>query len=161
PAPPPRSARALPRVARGEPGPQTCARRGRLQARRRAVRRGADGARGARSLRKRTVTRVAVVIPTRGRPRYLADAVRDVAREPLVDEIVVVEDGTRAVDAAAIAPARLLRLPHVGRSTARNRGVAATTAGAIAFLDADDVSRPARITRQLAALAAAPGAALA
>ncbi len=75
-------------------------------------------------------------------------------------ELIVVEDGTSELDESALRGARLLRLPPVGRSRARNAGVEAASSPYVAFLDADDVSLPGRLERQRAALAAAPSAAL-
>ncbi len=74
--------------------------------------------------------------------------------------MIVVEDGTAQADEAALGGARLLRLPRVGRSRARNAGVEAASAPFVAFLDADDVSLPGRLARQKAALEAAPDAPL-
>jgi glycosyltransferase involved in cell wall biosynthesis len=71
--------------------------------------------------------------------------------------VIVVEDGTEAVDAAGV---RLLRLPHVRRSRARNAGVEAAATTYVAFLDEDDLCLPGRLERQRASLEAAPGAAL-
>jgi GT2 family glycosyltransferase len=76
-------------------------------------------------------------------------------------EVIVVEDGTEGVDEAVLGGARLLRLPHVRRSRARNQGVEAAATPYVAFLDEDDLSLPGRLERQRAALEAAPGAAMA
>ncbi|MFN2468602.1 MAG: glycosyltransferase family 2 protein [Gaiellaceae bacterium] len=96
-------------------------------------------------------------MPTHGPAPYLADAITSVTG---ASEIVVVEDGTAEVSAGEVAPARLIRLPKVGRSRARNAGVEAVSASLVAFLDADDLSRVGRLERQRASLESAPGAAL-
>jgi glycosyltransferase involved in cell wall biosynthesis len=75
-------------------------------------------------------------------------------------EVLVVEDGTEEVDERGLAAARLIRLPRVGRSRARNAGVEAAAGRYVAFLDADDVSLPDRLERQREALEAEPEAAL-
>lgn len=72
--------------------------------------------------------------------------------------MIVVEDGTEGVEQRE--GVRLLRLPHVRRSRARNAGVEAATTHYVAFLDEDDVSLPGRFERQQGALEAAPGAAM-
>lgn len=99
-----------------------------------------------------------MVVPTYGPAPFLRAAVESVAE---ADEILVVEDGTNDVDAASIAPARLLRVPHGGRSRARNAGVEAAAHDLVAFLDNDDLSLPGRLARQRDALERAPDAGLA
>lgn len=100
---------------------------------------------------------VTVVIPTRGDPVYLAEALASVRD---ASEVIVVEDGTRNVTKRATSGARLIQLSHVGRSAARNAGVAAASSPVVAFLDADDVAFPGRFERQLEALEDAPETAL-
>ena len=85
------------------------------------------------------VAAVAVVIPVRDRPDGLA---RTLAGVGPVAELVVVDDGS--VDAgataavAAAAGATLLRNPRArGPAAARNRGLRATTAPVVAFVDSD------------------------
>lgn len=78
------------------------------------------------------------------------------AEEPA--EVLVVEDGTAGVDEARLGGARLLRLPHVRRSRARNAGVEASTTTFVAFLDEDDLCLPGRLERQRECLLAAPAA---
>jgi len=100
---------------------------------------------------------VTVVLPVRGPGPYFAAALASaLAEEPA--EVLVVEDGTEGVDESALGGARLLRLPHVRRSRARNAGVEAATTPYVAFLDDDDLTLPGRLARQRAALAAAPEA---
>lgn len=72
-------------------------------------------------------------------------------------EVIVVEDGTTGVDVEGV---RLLRVPHVRRSRARNAGVEAAATPYVAFLDEDDVCLPGRLERQRVTLAAAPSAAM-
>jgi GT2 family glycosyltransferase len=72
--------------------------------------------------------------------------------------VLVVEDGTENVDERALGGARLLRLPHVRRSRARNRGVEEARTPFVAFLDEDDLCLPGRLARQRAALDAEPRA---
>ena len=74
--------------------------------------------------------------------------------------MIVVEDGTVGVDAPSLGDVRLLQLPHVRRSRARNAGVEAATTPYVAFLDEDDLCLPGRLERQRAALEQAPGAAM-
>ena len=94
-----------------------------------------------------------MVIPAHGPGPFLAEAVASaLAEEPA--EVLVVEDGTEGVDEAALGGARLLRLPHVRRSQARNAGVEAAGTPFVAFLDEDDLCLPGRLERQRDVLAA-------
>jgi mycofactocin system glycosyltransferase len=82
---------------------------------------------------------VAVVIPVRDRPVGLARALAGVG--PVAD-VVVVDDGSvdagSAAAVAAAAGARLLRADRPGGpAAARNRGLRATTAPLVAFVDSD------------------------
>lgn len=100
-------------------------------------------------------------MPTRGAPTFLDQALASVrADESAGVAIIVVEDGTAEVDDGLLGDARLVRLPYVGRSVARNVGVEAAETELVAFVDADDVSLPGRLGAQAAALAASPEAAL-
>lgn len=99
-------------------------------------------------------------MPTRGVAPWLAEALTSAAADGPA-EILVVEDGSHEVRPETLPErARLLRFPPIGRSRARNEGVAAARTPYVAFLDADDVTLPGRVARQVAALAASPAAAL-
>ena len=101
-----------------------------------------------------------MVIPLRGPQPWLGEALASAAAERPA-EILIIEDGSSWVDAATLpAGARLLRFSPIGRSRARNEGVAAARTPYVAFLDADDVALPGRLVRQVAALEATPAAAL-
>jgi glycosyltransferase involved in cell wall biosynthesis len=77
-------------------------------------------------------------------------------------EIVVVDDGSRdqtpalvralAQAAPAETPIRLLRKENGGPASARNLGIAQTRGELVAFLDADDLWLPAKLSRQCALL---------
>jgi glycosyltransferase involved in cell wall biosynthesis len=98
-----------------------------------------------------------VVIPAHGPGPYLEEAVASaLAEEPA--EVLVVEDGTEGVDEKTLGGARLLRLPHVRRSRARNLGVEAAATPFVAFLDEDDRCLPGRLERQRACLEVTPAA---
>ena len=70
--------------------------------------------------------------------------------------VLVVEDGTEGV--ADEPGVRLLRLPRVGRSRARNAGVQAAATPFVAFLDEDDVCLPGGLARLRDMLEGAPAA---
>lgn len=100
------------------------------------------------------------MIPLRGPQPWLDAAIASVEAEQPA-EILLVEDGSHTIDPADLpAVARLLRYSPIGRSRARNEGVSAARTPYVAFLDADDITLPGRLSRQVAALDAAPGAAL-
>lgn len=102
---------------------------------------------------------VTVVVPTLGTSPFLADAVASaLADSP--DEVLVVANGGVEPSAAAVEGARVLSLPELGRSAARNAGVEAARTPLVAFLDDDDLVLPGRIDRQRDSLERAPGAAL-
>lgn len=108
------------------------------------------------------MTDVTVVIPTRGRASYLREALGSVAAEPDVEvEAIVVENGSRELDRRSLRRARLIQLGPVGRSVARNVGAEAADSEFVAFLDSDDLVRPGRFRREVAALEAASAMVLA
>ncbi len=87
------------------------------------------------------------MIPAHGPGPFLAAAVASALAEKPA-EVIVVEDGTDGVSEAELGGARLLRLPHVRRSRARNAGVEAAATPFVAFLDEDDLCLPGRLERQ-------------
>jgi glycosyltransferase involved in cell wall biosynthesis len=102
---------------------------------------------------------VSVVIPMRNARRYVAEAIAGVlgqGHEAL--EVVVVDDGS-SDDSPAVAAAtgdnrvRLLAQDPAGAAAARNRGIAASSAPYLAFLDADDRWTCGKLAAQLAVLA--------
>jgi glycosyltransferase involved in cell wall biosynthesis len=113
-----------------------------------------------------TSATTAVVIPTFNRAGMLSRALDSVlAQSRAPNEILVIDDGSTDATSVLVHDAypqvRYLRQARRGVSAARNRGIAATGAELIAFLDSDDEWRPHKLERQLAALAAQPDAALA
>jgi GT2 family glycosyltransferase len=90
------------------------------------------------------MSEITVVIPTRNRSAYLAEAIASVqAQRGAAAEIVVVDDAstddTPSVIARAGSGVRTLRLDeHRERSAARNAGLALVEAPFVLFLDDDD-----------------------
>jgi glycosyltransferase involved in cell wall biosynthesis len=105
-----------------------------------------------------------VVIPTRNRPRLLRRAVDAVLAQdyPGPLRVVVVFDRTAAEQPLARTGDRPVlvignrRTP--GLAGARNSGILALDSELVAFCDDDDVWAPQKLTRQVGALAARPGA---
>jgi len=105
---------------------------------------------------------VSVVIPTYGRPQFLAEAIESALSQSHPPfEIIVVDDaspedpqGTLAgfSDRARVRYVRQAR--NMGANAARNRGVALAKGRFVAFLDDDDVWLPKKTELQLIALKA-------
>ena len=105
---------------------------------------------------------VDVVIPVHDGAAYLGAAIDSVLAQEggAPGRIIVVDDGSTD-DSAAVAaaygpPVTLIRQARSGAAAARNRGIAASDATLLAFLDADDLWPPDSLRCRLAALAADP-----
>jgi glycosyltransferase involved in cell wall biosynthesis len=109
---------------------------------------------------------VAVVIPAYNHAAYVGVAIASaLAQTRPPDEVIVVDDGSRD-DTARVLEAwegrvTVLRQTNQGVAVARNNGVARSRCDYVAFLDADDEWRPAKLERQVALLDADPAIALA
>jgi glycosyltransferase involved in cell wall biosynthesis len=99
---------------------------------------------------------VSVVIPTRNRARLLVRALESVIDQlDPPDEILVVDDGSTDETAAVVERfpgVRLIRMPPLGVSAARNRGVSIATSPFVAFLDSDDFWFPDHLERMKSAI---------
>lgn len=98
---------------------------------------------------------VSVVVPVRDRPRLLVEALQSVAAQDFDDyEVIVVDDGSRRPAGKAVAGARLRRFRYVrlpqnrGAPAARRIGVQMSRGRWIAFLDADDLWYPHKLSAQ-------------
>ena len=112
--------------------------------------------------------RVSVVMPVYNGARWLESAVRSVIEQSVTDlELVIVDDGSFdrtpeiiAKFAATDKRVRPLRKGNSGIADSLNQGIAAARGEWICRLDADDLSLPDRIERQLALAAVNPTAVL-
>ncbi|MHB8246186.1 MAG: glycosyltransferase family 2 protein [Acidimicrobiales bacterium] len=109
--------------------------------------------------------KVSVVIPVYNRRDYLLRAVQSACSQiPAPDEVIVVDDGS--TDGSGDVVARLhplvsvIRLPHLGRSRARNEGVRSSSGDLVAFLDSDDEWIEGHLGRQIETLRGSPTAGL-
>lgn len=98
--------------------------------------------------------RVSVVMTVRDGERYIEAAVASILEQTTPPgEIVVVDDGSTDGTAGVLArfgdAVCVIRQSAQGTATGRNRGVAATTGGILAFLDADDLWTPDALERRL------------
>ena len=97
---------------------------------------------------------VSVVIPTYNRAQQIARAIESVIAQIGVDcEIIVVDDGSQDTTDDVIRPygdrVRYVRQDNAGPSAARNRGWRMAKHDWIAFLDSDDLWKPAKLQRQI------------
>jgi glycosyltransferase involved in cell wall biosynthesis len=105
---------------------------------------------------------VSVVIPAYNAAKFLAAAIHSVQsqRHPAI-EIIVVDDGSTDGSGdipCGIAGVRCLRQGNCGIAAARNAGVGDARGSLLAFLDADDLWTPDKLTLQIDALRAMPEA---
>lgn len=104
---------------------------------------------------------VAVIIPTYNREATLCRALDSVyAQLRQADEVCVVDDGsvdnTEELVKVQYPNVIYIKQENSGVSSARNRGVEATAATYLAFLDSDDEWLPDKLKQQLAVLQASP-----
>ena len=106
--------------------------------------------------------RLSVVVTCFNCPDYVGDAIRSVARQSFRDfDCVIVDDAStdnsaavvqQTLDALADPRFRLIRLEkNVGQTGATRRGLAATQAPFVCFLDSDDLWNEDFLERHLAA----------
>jgi glycosyltransferase involved in cell wall biosynthesis len=104
---------------------------------------------------------VSVVVPLYQSREYVVAALDSVLAQTFGDlEVIVVDDGSTDGGgeivrdyAARETRVRYVRRENAGPAAARNTGVAAARAAAIAFLDSDDLWLPEKLARQLPLLA--------
>ncbi|MGC8947353.1 MAG: glycosyltransferase [Anaerolineae bacterium] len=109
--------------------------------------------------------KVSVIIPCYNQGRFLADAIKSVLEQDYPDkEIIVVDDGstdeTRTVAAGFGNLIKYLKQPNRGAASARNAGIRLAEGEYIAFLDADDICLPGRLSLEARVLDQRPGVGL-
>lgn len=107
--------------------------------------------------------RVSVVLPTYNRRQTLGAAIESVRRQSFTDwELLLVDDGssdgtTTWAEGLNEPRLRLIALErNRGAAAARNAGISSARGAYVAFLDSDDAWTPDKLSRQIAALDAAP-----
>ena len=107
---------------------------------------------------------VSVIIPAYNCAQFLASALDSVfAQTYKLIEVIVVDDGSTDASADIVHSYHdvvYVRQNNRGPSAARNAGVGIAQGEFIAFLDADDLWEPAKLTEQIAILDANPRAGL-
>lgn len=107
---------------------------------------------------------ISVVIPLHEGGRFIVEAIESVlAQIERPFEVIVVDDGSTDAGpeiVAAMDGVTLLRQANRGPGAARNRGVAEAQGDLVAFLDQDDLLRPAALRRHRETLEASPSARL-
>ena len=103
---------------------------------------------------------VSVIIPTYRRSEFLAQTLESVFAQTFNDfEVIVVEDGSHDAE-SVIAPYKdrlhYLWQENTGVGAARNFGVKHAKGRWFAFVDDDDLWKPTKLERQLAAAEASP-----
>lgn len=106
--------------------------------------------------------RISLIVPLHQGERFIADALSSALRqdEP-PSEILVIDDGSTDGGPAIVRGfpgVRLIGQPNRGPAAARNLGASTATGDLFAFLDQDDLLRPAALRRHREALTAAPDA---
>lgn len=99
---------------------------------------------------------ISVIIPCYNAARYLAEAIESVLAQtyrPI--EVIVIDDGSddgSAVIAKKYADVKCIEQAHAGVCTALNSGIQRANGELLAFLDADDLWMPGKLTEQKAFL---------
>jgi glycosyltransferase involved in cell wall biosynthesis len=114
---------------------------------------------------------VSVLIATHERPELLSAALEGFCEQtlPVSDfEVVVVDDGSRGPETAAVLerfatrlPLRWARIEHAGRSAAKNLALLVARGDVVLFFDDDDVPAPDLLAEHLRAHELHPGEATA
>lgn len=104
---------------------------------------------------------VSCIIPAFNAESFVGEAIESVLEQTYAAvEIIVVDDGstdhTPDVVRSYGATLTYVRRPHQGAAAAKNEGISAAQGEFIAFLDADDLWHPDKLTRQIARLALRP-----
>ena len=104
---------------------------------------------------------VSCIVPVYNGERYLRETLDSIfAQSHRPMQVIVVDDGSTDATPDVVAgyreQVRYLRQANAGQATARNLGVDTSDGAFIAFLDADDLWHPEKLSRQLARFVARP-----
>ncbi len=117
----------------------------------------------ARAVAQLASPAVAVILPTHNRAAFIGEAIASVQAQSFRDwELIVVDDGSTDDTATVVAAflidprIRYLRQQRAGSAVARNRGIEATGAPLIAYLDSDNLWYTDFLSRAVDCLATEP-----
>lgn len=104
------------------------------------------------------IPRVSVILPVLNGEAHLAESLGSILAQEMTDlEVIAIDDGSTDTTPAILEEharrdprIRIHRQANAGLVAARNRGLALARARWVALQDHDDVSLPARLSRQLA-----------
>lgn len=104
---------------------------------------------------------VSCIVPVFNGERHLAEAIGSIRAQTYHRlEIIVVDDGSTDATGSKVQELgqalRYLWQANAGPAAARNTGIAAATGDLVAFLDADDLWHPQKLSRQVARLQSEP-----
>lgn len=108
---------------------------------------------------------VSIIVPAYNSVRFIAETLRTAQAQTGISSEIILIDGASRDDTVAVAKAacpglKVIAEPDRGVSDARNKGLRLAQADWVAFLDADDVWLPDKLSRQLAVARSEPGLAL-
>jgi glycosyltransferase involved in cell wall biosynthesis len=97
---------------------------------------------------------VSVIVPVFQNAKTIAEAIRSVLNQTFKDfEIIVIDDGsTDGLNKQLIefdGKIKLLRQQNLGPAAARNNGIRNSSGEFVAFLDADDIWFPGKLSKQM------------
>jgi glycosyltransferase involved in cell wall biosynthesis len=97
---------------------------------------------------------ISTIIPVYNGELYIQEAVQSVLDQTYPEvEIIIVDDGSTDGTSRIVrgfgAPIRYIFQENAGPSAARNKGIASSCGGYLAFLDADDLFMPEKLEKQL------------
>lgn len=103
-----------------------------------------------------TWPKISVIIPTYNCSKYITDAIQSVLNQTYNNyEIIIIDDGSTDNTKEILAPyisknlIKYIQQSHLGQAAARNRGLNESTGDYIAFLDADDMWKKAKLEKQI------------
>jgi glycosyltransferase involved in cell wall biosynthesis len=107
---------------------------------------------------------VSIIIPVYNPGPFLREALNSVLAQTYTDWELIVVDDNSSEDVSWVnrdfPQAKYIRQAHGGASVARNNGILNSSGTFISFMDQDDLWRPEKLARQVAALSQVPDAAL-